>query len=59
MSILLTLILIIALIVAGLVLFAANTARKVDLRAALSNSLGFGGHNVTLALSRYMASEGP
>ena len=35
--------------------YVPNTARSVELQAALSNSLGFGGHNVTLALSRYMA----
>jgi len=35
--------------------YVPNTARAVDLQAALSNSLGFGGHNVTLALSRTMA----
>ena len=39
--------------------YVPNTARKVEVRAALTNSLGFGGHNVTLALSRPMDKEGP
>ena len=30
-----------------------NEARKVTIQAALSNSLGFGGHNVTLAVRRF------
>lgn len=30
-----------------------NTARKQDIRAALSNSLGFGGHNAALCLKKY------
>jgi len=32
-----------------------RSARDADVRAALSNSLGFGGHNVTLAVKRYPA----
>jgi len=39
--------------------YVPNIARTVEARAALSNSLGFGGHNVTLALSRPMDKEGP
>jgi len=35
--------------------YVPNTARPVELQSALSNSLGFGGHNVTLALSRTVA----
>ena len=35
--------------------YVPNTARAVELQAALSNSLGFCGHNVTLALSRFVA----
>jgi 3-oxoacyl-[acyl-carrier-protein] synthase II len=35
--------------------YVPNTARPVELQSALSNSLGFGGHNVTLALSRIVA----
>ena len=30
--------------------FIPNQARTVTVRAALSNSFGFGGHNVTLAM---------
>jgi 3-oxoacyl-[acyl-carrier-protein] synthase II len=33
--------------------YTPNTAVKRDARAALSNSFGFGGHNVTLAVRRY------
>lgn len=33
--------------------YAPNEARELDVTAALSNSLGFGGHNVTLATRRY------
>jgi len=35
--------------------FTPNTAVKRDVRAALSNSFGFGGHNVTLAVRRFIA----
>jgi 3-oxoacyl-[acyl-carrier-protein] synthase II len=33
--------------------FTPNTARKREVRAAVSNSAGFGGHNVSLAVKRY------
>lgn len=33
--------------------YVPKNARKRDIRNALSNSLGFGGHNVTIALRKY------
>jgi 3-oxoacyl-[acyl-carrier-protein] synthase II len=33
--------------------YVPNTARDLGVTAALSNSLGFGGHNVSLALGRF------
>jgi 3-oxoacyl-[acyl-carrier-protein] synthase II len=30
-----------------------NKARQRDVRAAVSNSAGFGGHNVSLAVKRF------
>lgn len=33
--------------------FTPNAARRREVRAILSNSAGFGGHNVTLAVKRY------
>ncbi|HEX9067754.1 MAG TPA: hypothetical protein VF807_03215 [Ktedonobacterales bacterium] len=33
--------------------YVPNTARKAPLTIALSNSMGFGGHNATLVLKRY------
>ena len=33
--------------------YVPNKARKVQVDVALSNSLGFGGHNATLVLKRY------
>ena len=33
--------------------YVTNTGRKADLRYALSNALGFGGHNAVIALKKY------
>jgi 3-oxoacyl-[acyl-carrier-protein] synthase II len=35
--------------------YVPNKARQADVRVVLSNSFGFGGHNVTLAFARYEA----
>ncbi|MFA5974630.1 MAG: beta-ketoacyl-ACP synthase II [Elusimicrobiota bacterium] len=35
--------------------YVPNKARPMDLRCALSNSLGFGGHNAALVVKRYAA----
>ncbi len=33
--------------------YTAHTSRKIEVRAALSNSFGFGGHNITLAIRKF------
>ena len=33
--------------------YVPNTGRKAEIKTALSNSLGFGGHNATLAFGKY------
>lgn len=33
--------------------YVANKARKQEIRVAISNSLGFGGHNATIAFKKY------
>ncbi len=37
----------------GAIDFTPNTAKQREVRAILSNSAGFGGHNVTIAVKRY------
>ncbi len=38
--------------------YVPNTARSLPLRTVMSNSLGFGGHNVSLILARYEERRG-
>ncbi|MFC1675142.1 beta-ketoacyl-ACP synthase II [Candidatus Omnitrophota bacterium] len=33
--------------------YVPNTSRKADIKSCLSNSLGFGGHNATLAIKKF------
>ncbi len=37
--------------------YVPGTARKADIQCALSNSLGFGGHNVCIALRKYKGNN--
>ncbi len=36
--------------------YTPNTARKMEVRVAVSNSLGFGGHNASVAMRRFVAN---
>ena len=34
--------------------YVANQARPKEIKAAMSNSLGFGGHNATIVFKKYV-----
>jgi 3-oxoacyl-(acyl-carrier-protein) synthase len=38
--------------------YVPNTAIKKEIKIAMSNSLGFGGHNATLILKKYQSQRG-
>jgi 3-oxoacyl-[acyl-carrier-protein] synthase II len=38
--------------------YVPNEARRAEVRVALSNSLGFGGHNATIAMRRHDSGDG-
>lgn len=39
--------------------YVPNTARRVEVRTAMVNAFGFGGHNVALVLGRWPPSDNP
>ena len=37
--------------------YVTNESRRAEIAAAISNSLGFGGHNATIALKKFVPDE--
>ncbi|MBN3585305.1 beta-ketoacyl-[acyl-carrier-protein] synthase II, partial [Algoriphagus aestuarii] len=37
--------------------YVPNESRRAEIAAAISNSLGFGGHNATIALKKFVPDE--